>query len=303
MDPGHLEPGYRLRPHLTRLPALLRPHPRQAPEGDGPAQVPGRWAPAYQRPRVRRRPPPPDPQRATPLAAAPADLRLFHGRSVPRPRARRLHRPRIRHHGRHTPAHLPGPHQAARPHGPPAWLRRLRPGRVRPQRRSPWRHQPHLAAAKPLARHLSGGSAARQPAHPQPPSRRRCDPVSELRAPAGPDRPRPGDLPADRSHLWSRAHPDYGPPHRLLPAGSTRCGTPLDHRRRRERPQPPPGRPRLGPVPARPGAGRQGGVLLQGQWGGLTSGAGGRLLDGCSWDQYPTTWAAAPGSGREDAAR
>jgi protein gp37 len=39
------------------------------------------------------------------------------------------------------------------------------------------------------------------------------------------------------------------------------------------------------------------------QWGGLTSGAGGRLLDGCSWDQYPTTWAAAPGSGREDAAR
>jgi protein gp37 len=38
------------------------------------------------------------------------------------------------------------------------------------------------------------------------------------------------------------------------------------------------------------------------QWGGLTSGAGGRLLDGCSWNQYPTTWPRGD-RGQQDAAR
>ena len=35
------------------------------------------------------------------------------------------------------------------------------------------------------------------------------------------------------------------------------------------------------------------------QWGGPTPKAGGRLLDGRTWDQYPTTWGGAPtGFGR-----
>ena len=44
------------------------------------------------------------------------------------------------------------------------------------------------------------------------------------------------------------------------------------------------------------------GVAFLKQWGGPTLTAGGRLLDGRTWDQYPTAWLPGDG-GHKDAAQ
>ncbi len=76
VDPGHLEPGHRLRPDLPRLRPLLRPDPGRPAQGHGAGQLPDRRPTAHQRAGLRRRHPPGHPWGAASVASVAAGRQL-----------------------------------------------------------------------------------------------------------------------------------------------------------------------------------------------------------------------------------